>query len=212
MSASRAVIIRTDGIKVFAVPQHFQVCFRPKPDKPKSDPTKFNLLQSVGLARTRHLEAQQTLRDYNRNMKIYFIRCREYDRACDRYKDALKEWHVKQESITRQCKEDVRNAGQHLKEVMSLLSVYNDIIRRSTIHNDYQSQAILKNFKHYLETGRADDLQSCMNIYEGERHWIDVKASQERIENTIYFINSDPEILKQAHLETSRLIASTMES
>jgi hypothetical protein len=184
----------------------------PKPDKPSSDPSRFNLLQSVGLARTRHLEAQKALREYNRSMKIYFIRCREYDRACDRYKEALKEWHEQKESITRQCKQDVRDAGQQLKEVMSLISVYNDIIRRSSIHNDYQTQSVLKNFKHYLETGRADDLQGCMNIYEGERHWIDVKASQERIENTIYFINSDPEILKQAHLETNRLIASTIES
>jgi hypothetical protein len=67
----------------------------------------------------------------------------------------------------------------------------------------YQDIKSLQTFKHYLETGRANDLQDCMNLFEEERHWHDIKASQERIENTIYFMQSNDEGLRFAseHIE-----------
>ena len=58
------------------------------------------------------------------------------------------------------------------------------------VHADYQDINTLSAFKHYLETGRANDLQDCMNLFEEERHWDEIKASQERIENTIYFLQN----------------------
>lgn len=64
---------------------------------------------------------------------------------------------------------------------------------------------------HYLETGRADDLQGCMNIFKIESHWEDVKAGQERIENTIDHLQPDNEALFNSNQEVNRLIASTME-
>jgi FMN phosphatase YigB (HAD superfamily) len=35
--------------------------------------------------------------------------------------------------------------------------------------------------------------EECMNLYEEEKHWHEIKASQERIENTIYFLQSSSE-------------------
>ena len=83
------------------------------------------------------------------------------------------------------------------------MRIYNNIISKSLVHADYQDINTLSVFKHYLETGRANDLRDCMNLYEEERHWDEIKASQERIENTIYFLqNSDDKSrLAQDHIE-----------
>jgi hypothetical protein len=71
------------------------------------------------------------------------------------------------------------------------------------VHEKYQDQRVLIYFKDYLETGRAIDGQSCMNIYEEERLWHELKAGQERIENTIAVMQngSDHVLLAQQHME-----------
>jgi hypothetical protein len=50
-----------------------------------------------------------------------------------------------------------------------------------------------------------------MNIYEEERLWTEIKASQERIENTIHFLQYENDALNLASEETARLIASARE-
>jgi len=182
-----------------------------KPDKPQNSATKFTFLQNVGISIIKSQHNQNGSADYNRNMKIYYIRCREYDKACERYKEALQDWDTHRECFTKKCHNDIHEASAKLKEALALLGIYQEIVRRSIIHSDYQTIATLDKFKRYLETGRADDLQGCMNLYEGERHWMEIKASQDRIENTIYFLQPDNEALRLASYETGRLIASSME-
>ncbi len=182
-----------------------------KPDKPRNPPPKFTFLQTVGISMIRHQTNQTVSADYNRNMKIYYIRCREYDKACERYKEALKNWDEHRECFVKKCRNDIHEASAKLKEALALLSIYQEIIKKSIIHSDYQNIATLDKFKRYLETGRADDLQGCMNLYEGERHWTEIKASQDRIENTIYFLQPENETLQIATHETGILIASIME-
>jgi len=182
-----------------------------KPDKPNNPPAKFNFLQTMGISMSRNRNNQNSCADYNRNMKIYFIRCREYDKACERYKEALMDWDEHREGFIKKCHNDIQEASAKLKEALALLGIYQEIMQKSIIHPDYRNITTLDKFKRYLETGRADDLQGCMNLYEGERYWTEIKASQERIENTIYFLQPDNEALRIASDETGRLIASTME-
>jgi hypothetical protein len=182
-----------------------------KPNKPSVSPVKFNLLHTMGMARLRKQSPKIPDSDYSRNVKIYYIRYREYEKACERFKEALQDWNESQESFKEKCREDIKKASANLKEALALLVIYYDIIRKSYIHSDYQKIDTLNTFVRYLETGRADTLQDCMNIYEEERLWTDIKASQQRIENTIHFLHSDNDALIQASKETSRLIASTIE-
>ncbi len=179
-----------------------------KPYKPKEVPTKFNLLASMRVSKNKQKDNQN---DFSRSMKIYFIRYREFEKACERYKAAFQDWDQFHEGFVKRCRDDIREASARLKEAQALLVIYNDILRKSYIHSDYQSIETLTTFKRYLETGRADSLQDCMNIYEEERLWTDIKASQERIENTIHFLNSENEALIFASEETSSLIASSMD-
>ena len=144
-------------------------------------------------------------------MKIYFIKSRQHEKACERYKKALQNWPENREAFVQKCGLEVQEAKSTLKNALELRSIYQDIIRKSYVHSVYQNVDTLNKFQYYLETGRADDLQGCMNIYEIESHWEDVKAGQERIENTIYHLQPDNEALFYANQEVNRLIASTIE-
>lgn len=180
-----------------------------KPDKPVETPGRFGFLHTMGINISKYRNKSHT--DYGRNMKIYYIKYREFEKACERYKAALNDWEEYREPFFQKCRNDVHEASSKLKQVLAMQDMYREAIRKSFIHIDYQNIAILDKFGHYLETGRAADLQSCMNLYEGEQHWMDIKASQERIENTIYFLQPDNEALRLASQEASRLIASTIE-
>lgn len=181
-----------------------------KPQKPVETPVKFNLLDSIGITRYKSIKPGQSA-DYNHLMKIYFINSREYEKACERFKKALQEWQEIRESFFQKCRFEIQEATSTLKDASELQAVYKDIIRKSYIHNNYQSIDTLNKFQHYLETGRAEDLQDCMNIYEVESHWVDIKAGQERIENTIYHLQPDNEAFQYANEEVKRLIASTLD-
>lgn len=180
-----------------------------KPDKPPESPGRFRFLNTMGITMGKHQNNLNT--DYNRNMKIYYIKCREYEKACGRYKDVLNEWEEYREPFIKKCRTDINDASAKLKQVLALQEIYREVLRKSLIHSDYQNIATLDKFRHYLETGRANDLQGCMNLYEGELHWMEIKASQERIENTIYFLQPDNEDLRLASQEASKLIASAIE-
>ncbi len=182
-----------------------------KPSRSEEPPVKMKLLHSIGLTQRWQNKKLDHNAEYNRLMKIYFINSREYEKACERYKQASQEWNELKEPFLKKCQFEMEEASSTLKEILNLQSVYQEVIHKSFIHADYQEINILNKFQRYLETGRANDLQGCMNIYEDERHWMDVKESQERIENTIYFLYPDNETLKNASNEVRQLIASTVE-
>lgn len=180
-----------------------------KPHKPAEAPTRFNLLDSIGLNPRRSKSIPNA--DYSHKMKVYFIKSREYEKACERYKKALHDWQELRESFVQKCRFEIQEATSIVKEALDLKSFYQEIIRKSYIHSDYQNPDTLNKFQYFLATGRADDLQGCMNIFEIESHWVDIKAGQERIENTICHLQPDNEALYHANQEVSQMIASTME-
>ncbi|PKM75799.1 MAG: hypothetical protein CVU90_15805 [Firmicutes bacterium HGW-Firmicutes-15] len=182
-----------------------------KPFKPEEPPSKLNRLLTMGIPKRKQQDYQKNCSDYNRNMKIYFIRCREYEKACDRYKDALQDWSQYRQGFMKKCQYDLQEAVGKLNEVEALLDIYHNIINKSFVHSNYQKLETLNSFKRYLQTGRANDIQDCMNIYEEERLWTEIKASQERIENTIHFLQCENDALSLASEQTARLIASARE-
>jgi hypothetical protein len=139
-------------------------------------------------------------------MKVYFIRYREYEKACDRFKEALECWVALAGPFTDTCMKDIEYSEQNLKNARRILSVYNNIISRSYVHIDYQDIRTLSTFRHYLETGRCIDLQDCMNVWSDEKHWSEIKASQERIENTIYFLQNDSEYTRFADQKINEML------
>ncbi|SHG83235.1 hypothetical protein SAMN02745221_01069 [Thermosyntropha lipolytica DSM 11003] len=158
-----------------------------KPQKPeKTGVNKENLIFFNFSKKTKAKSSEI----YHQERKIYFIRYREYEKACDRYKEVLKDWeNIKQEFINK-CEQEIREIEHRLKQAHRALDVYNTIIERSFIHSNYQEVKTLEAFKNYLETGRAISLQECMNIYEEEKYWQEIRDSQYRIENTIYFLQN----------------------
>lgn len=177
-----------------------------KPQKPEEPQLTFSSLLAINHSKKRHLEYLKACSEYNRKMKIYLIRYREHEKACERYKDALQTWEENHLQLVEKCIDQIEEATAKLKTVQGLLEMYQFILEKSYIHPNYHQIDTLSTCKNYLETGRANDLQDCINLYEEERYWQDIKASQERIENTIYFL--------QAEIDTpaASLIASTMDS
>lgn len=182
-----------------------------KPFKPEEPASTLDRLLVRGIFKSSQKDYHKSCADYNRNMKIYFIRCREYEKACDRYKGALQDWNQYREEFMKKCQAHIQEASGQLKKAEALLGIYHYIINKSFVHSNYQKLNTLNSFKRYLETGRANDIQDCMNIYEEERCWTDIKASQDRIENTIHFLQSENDALSLASKQTARLIASATE-
>lgn len=143
-------------------------------------------------------KTETTEASFNHDTKVYFIRYREYEKACDRYKLILSNWPDLSPAFLEKCYYDIEEAEEKLKKAAQTLDMYNQIIEKSYIHSDYQDTNTLEKFKYYLETGRADNLQDCMNLFEDERYWKDIKASQNRIENTIYFLQSETDLTRFA--------------
>ena len=108
--------------------------------------------------------------------------------------------------------QDINQAEAQLANTRQMLNIYNSAISRSPVHQSYQDIKTLNTFKQYLETGRANDLQDCMNLFEEERHWHEIKASQERIENTIYFLHNSDDGLRFANEHIDRLLGRKQES
>jgi hypothetical protein len=168
------------------------------PEKPQKAVENEKGLNNLILFSRNRQKQTPAASNYNHEMKVYFIRYREYEKACDRYKEALENWVVLSSSFMDACKKDIEQAEQSLKNARRTLSVYNNIISRSYVHAEYQDTNTLAIFKHYLETGRCVDIQDCMNVWADENHWAEIKASQERIENTIYFLQNDTEYTRFA--------------
>lgn len=166
------------------------------PIKPVPNNNKDNV---IPLNRKKKKHENNSHPSFNHDTKVYFIRYREFEKACERYKLALIDWSsINYKLFMEKCYEDIDIAEEKLKKATSILDIYNAIILKSFIHPDYQEVSILETFKYYLETGRSNDLQDCMNLFEEERHWKEIKASQNRIENTIYFLQSETDLTRFA--------------
>lgn len=162
-----------------------------KPQRPEE--VEKNLSNLIPFNVVKRREKQKDSSSYNYEMKVYIIKYREYEKACERYKDALKDWDQKHSELLARCLKDIHDIEKKLKNALKSLDIYNSILRKSFVYSDYQDTATLETFKYYLETGRADGIAECMNLFEEECRWQEIKASQERIENTIYFFQNENE-------------------
>lgn len=179
------------------------------PEKPQKAPEteRTGLNNLIPFTRARQRQNPRAVSDYNHEMKVYYIRYREYEKACDRYKEALENWAVLAGPFMDTCLRDIEESELNLKAARKILTVYNNIILRSYVHTDYQDIKTLSIFKHYIETGRCLDIQDCMNLFEEERHWSEIKASQERIENTIYFLQNGSEYTRFADQKLNEILS-----
>ncbi|HZJ85301.1 MAG TPA: hypothetical protein VFD02_07155 [Syntrophomonadaceae bacterium] len=143
---------------------------------------------------------------FNYDTKVYFIRYREYEKACDRYKLILSDWPNLYLDFLDKSYQDIDENEAKLEKANSALNIYNYIIHKSYVHADYQDLATLEKFKSFLETGRANNLQDCMNLFEDEKYWKDIRASQDRIENTIYFLQSETDLTRFADENISKYL------
>ncbi|MBC7075969.1 MAG: hypothetical protein H5T98_07865 [Syntrophomonadaceae bacterium] len=168
----------------------------------KANPIAFNIIRS----RQQKHQEKNAANKFNNEMKVYFIRYREYEKACDRYKKALEKWNQDGKDFIDNCSRDIKTAEKKLKNAYKNLQIYNSVLSKSFIHIDYQDIRTLEIFKYFLETGRANDLQRCMNLFEEERHWNEIKASQERIENTIYFLQNENDLTSFAEEHIDHLL------
>lgn len=169
-----------------------------KPDKPGAD-VKGKLL----LFSRQRSGSQRSKNIYQHQLKIYYIRYREYEKACDRFKAALEKWADMKTVFFNRCNQDLDLAAEKLLSARQYMELYEAIIAKSMVHQDYQDVKTLTAFQSYLDTGRASDLQECMNLFEEECLWNELKAGQTRIENTIYLLQNDNIHLHraQAHID-----------
>lgn len=180
-----------------------------RPQKPDQPELAFHSLLAIGMSRQKHKEYMDTCSNFNHQMKIYYLRSREFEKACERYKEALLEWNEYKDAFTENCMDEIEDAQAKLKYCHALLENYSGILARSFVHQNYHNMTTLGSFKYYLDTGRADSLQDCMNLWEEEKQWKQIKDSQDRIENTIHFIKDSNIPLTEQ--QSKDLIASTSE-
>lgn len=169
---------------------------------PVSNLIPFNLIAN----RRKKQHEKNNSNNFNHDMKVYIIRYREYEKACDRFKAVLENWPQYYETLMDNCFRDIEMAELNIKKSHKHLQVYNTILVKSFIHSIYLDNQTLSTFRHYLETGRTHNLQECMNLYEEECHWSEIKASQERIENTIYFLQGANEDYRTASEHIDQII------
>lgn len=182
-----------------------------KPEKPEEPQLSFSSLLALNVSKNKQKEYARSCVDYNRRMKIYLIRYREHEKACERYKHALQNCAEQQDKLIEKCLQEIENAQIKLKTAQDVLGICQLILDKSYIHSNYHAIDSVATFKHYLETGRAEDLQDCMNLYEEERHWREIKASQERIETTIHFLQAESDI-STISTDVAKLIAGSNDS
>ncbi|MGE5390529.1 MAG: hypothetical protein ACM3PE_05635 [Deltaproteobacteria bacterium] len=164
-----------------------------------------NLISLNGLLGRRR-KANDREGSFNHEMKIYIIRYREYEKACDRYKAVLENWGTFYQEFLDLCYQDIDTAEEKLRQAQSSLQIYNSIIVKSFVNSMYQDPKTLSTFRYYLETGRAHSIQDCMNLFEEESRWSEIKASQERIENTIYFLQHGTDDQRTAGEQVDQLL------
>lgn len=175
-----------------------------KPEKPNKKDFRFRAPWSrQGRPSMSYAEACER---YSRELRVYYINYREYEKACDRYKDALREWEIEKNHLINRSIEDIKKAKLKIKKGNRILKIYHEIIKALEIHPSYLTLEALKRFRYFLETGRASTLQECMNLYEQELYWEELKESQARIERnilaTVYFLQSEAAAATDENIRT----------
>lgn len=183
-----------------------------KPSKPEEPDLSFNSLRSLSASRARMKEYENKCRQFGHELKKYLIKYREFEKACERYKEAILNWPAYKEMILARFQSDINEAQEKIKSARKLYETYQFILLKSPVHPDYHDIRILTKFEQYLQTGRANDLQDCMNLYEEEQLWMDIKASQQRIENTIYFLQGEGDYSELNSHIARKLAAATQDS
>lgn len=177
-----------------------------KPHKEDAESAPAGNLISLGGLLGRKRRQPDREGSFNHDMKIYIIRYREYEKACDRYKAVLENWSTFYQDFLDLCYQDIDTAETMLRQAQGNLFIYNSIIVKSFVNAIYQDPKTLSTFRYYLETGRAHSIQDCMNLFEEESRWSEIKASQERIENTIYFLQNGTENQRTAGEQVDQLL------
>jgi len=175
-----------------------------KPDKYQTSSSQLNKI--IPFAHKLRKARPNINDNFQQELKEYYIKYREYEKACDRYKSALSRWPDYYAQIKEFWQENLAVIERKKQQALKNMHIYNEILTKSYIHNKYQDYNILKTFEDYLDTGRAVSLQDCMNLYEEEKRWEEVKLSQERIENSIHFIQSETENMIYAEQELNDLM------
>lgn len=165
-----------------------------QPEKPEKDtldsPSKENNLVKFIKPSSWRRKYYEAYSHFSYETKVYLIRYREFEKSLERFKKVLVDWNNHKWALTDKCFEDIAIAEAKIKSAKAGLVVYKNILSKSYVHPDYQTFNPLILFKYYLETGRAGEIQECMNLFEEEKHWSEIKESQARIENTIYFLQN----------------------
>jgi len=163
-------------------------------DKPEKPLKKGSFLKGVLNPRSRS-SYEEACQQYNHDLKVYYIKYREYEKACDRYKNSLKDWEMEKNHLINRSIEDIKKAKLKIKKGNRIIKIYNEVLNNLDIHPRYQNIDSLSRFYYFLETGRAVSLQECMNLYELELNWNELKASQDRLERnvmaTVYYLHSE---------------------
>jgi hypothetical protein len=169
-----------------------------EPEKPEEKPEKpvqkANFLGGILSPKSR-AAFEAACQQYNHDLKVYYMRYREYEKACDRYKNSLKDWEFEKNHLINRSIEDIKKAKLKIKKGNRIIKIYNEVLNNLDIHPQYQNITSLARFYYFLETGRAMTMQECMNLYEQEQYWEDLKESQERLERnimaTVYYLHSE---------------------
>ncbi len=182
-----------------------------RPKKPAEPDLSFTNIRALGTVKARQKAYLEECSAFGHKLKVYFVQYKEYEKASERYKEALVDWELYHNHLIERCLDDIEDAEEKLETARAALEIYEYVLMKSYVHPDYHEMEILHNFRYYLQTGRAVDLQGCMNIYEEEQHWSEIKASQERIENTIYFLQGEGDLSSLNEYLAAKMIASTSE-
>ncbi len=163
-------------------------------DKPEKPVQKNSFLNGLFNLKGR-ANFEEACKQYNHDLKVYYIKYREYEKACDRYKNSLKEWESEKNHLINRSIEDIKKAKLKIKKGNRITKIYNEVLNSLEIHSQYQNIPSLTRFYYFLDTGRSFSLQECMNLYEQELYWEDLKESQERLERnvmaTVYYLHAE---------------------
>lgn len=180
-----------------------------KPSKPDEPELSFNSIRALSISRAKQKEYEKQCSQFGHELKKYLIHYREFEKACERYKEASLAWSQFHEALLARCNSEIDEAHEKIDAASALLEIYHYILLKSFVHPDYHDTQMLCTFQRYLQTGRANDLQDCMNLYEEEQHWTEIKESQERIENTIYFLQGEGDFEGLNEKLSKKLTAAT---
>ncbi|MGE5396275.1 MAG: hypothetical protein ACM3MK_01920 [Chitinophagales bacterium] len=184
-----------------------------KPDKPQKK--NFTIKAILNRNREKLNSYSAACEQYNHNLKIYYIKYREYEKSCDRYKKALKEWETEKNHLINWSIEDIKKSKLKIKKGNRILKIYNEVLRSLDIHQYYLNLNALRSFRHFLESGRAATLQECMNLFETQLQWEQLRDSQARIERnilaTVYYISPEAAATKDDSSNTSAKLESIIE-